>query len=249
MTSKRILLHLVLGCTAIPIGSPDGSAADPPKSFILRDGDRIVFLGDSITEAGTTAEGYITLFRLFCEVNGYEVESLNAGISGHKSNDMLARLQTDVIDKKPDWVSISCGVNDVWHFNHTPPQGIPLEDYQKNMTEIVERCRAAGIEILLLTATPIFENPDGAENIKLAEYNAFLRDLAKEKKLLLCDLFDAFLKQYRQKRTTENVLTTDGVHMNPKGYRLMAREILKTLGATPQEIGRAEKRWELQNNL
>ncbi|HQP97612.1 MAG TPA: SGNH/GDSL hydrolase family protein [bacterium] len=249
MTSKRILLHLVLGCTAIPIGSSDGNAADPPKSFILQDGNRIVFLGNSITEAGTTAEGYITLFRLFCDVNGYEIESLNAGISGHKSNDMLARLQTDVIDKKPDWVSISCGVNDVWHFNHTPPQGIPLEDYQKNMTEIVEHCTAAGIKILLLTATPIFENPDGPENTRLAAYNAFLRDLAKEKKLLLCDLSEACLKQYKEKRTTENVLTTDGVHMNPKGYRLMAREILRTLGATSQEIRQAEKRWELQNNL
>ena len=47
--------------------------------------------------------------------NGVEVEAAPAGIGGHKSNDMLARLERDVLSKKPQWMTLSCGVNDVWH--------------------------------------------------------------------------------------------------------------------------------------
>lgn len=210
--------------------------------FLVKEGGTIVFLGDSITQAGTGAEGYITLFKLACDAAGHRVEAINAGISGHKSNDMLARLQRDVIDRKPDWVSISCGVNDVWHGE----RGVPLPDYKKNMAEIVERCQRAGIEVLLLTATPIHEDPNSKENQKLAAYNEYLREMAKEKKVLLCDLNKAFLAVYEKKAVKENVLTTDGVHMNPDGNRLMAREIFRSLGATPGELERVQRLWQSQ---
>ncbi|NQT82312.1 SGNH/GDSL hydrolase family protein [bacterium] len=215
------------------------------NGFKLKDGETIVFLGDSITQAGTAAEGYITLFKLACDVTGHRIKFINSGISGHKSNDMLARLQKDVIDHHPDWVSISCGVNDVWHGE----RGVPLPDYKKNMTKIVDRCLAAGIKVLLLTATPIYEDPNSKENKKLAAYNDFLRQLAKEKKVLLCDLNEAFMSLYAKKRTKDNIWTTDGVHMKPRGNRLMAREIFRALGATRQEINRANWRWELKENL
>lgn len=216
------------------------------QNFILKDGDSIVFLGDSITQAGARPEGYVTLFKVFCGVNGFEVKVTNAGISGHKSNDMLARLQKDVLDHHPTWVSVSCGVNDVWHLFAHSGKGVPLPEYKENMTKIVERCQKAGAKVLLLTATPIYEDLNSKENQKLREYNVFLRWLAKEKGLVLCDLFEAFAKQYREKQVEENVLTTDGVHMKPKGNRLMAGEILRALGASGRQMRLAERRWELQ---
>lgn len=230
---------------AVALAISASSCLAAEKGFLLNDGETIVFLGDSITQAGTTTEGYITLFKLACDVTGHEIKVINAGISGHKSNDMLARLQRDVIDHHPSWVSISCGVNDVWHGE----RGVPLPDYRKNMTEIVDRCLAAGIKVLLLTATPIYEDPNSKENQKLAAYNDFLRQLARDKKVLLCDLNEAFTSIYVKKRSDEKLLTTDGVHMNPRGNRLMAREIFRALGATSQEINRANWRWELQGNL
>lgn len=223
--------------------------ANAQERFLLSDGETIVFLGDSITQAGTSTEGYISLIGVFLGVNGYEVDTVNAGISGHKSNDMLARLDADVLSHSPDWVSVSCGVNDVWHGFMENRQGVDLPEYQKNMTEIVERCQKAGAKVLLLTATPIHENPDSPENQKLRAYNAFLRELAKEKDLVLCDQFAAFEDLYEQKLNDRRVLTTDGVHMNPRGNRLMARTILRALGATNQEINRANRRWELVGNL
>jgi len=232
------VLFLILG--AYPMGFTDG--------FQLKDGDTVVFLGDSITEMGKQPEGYVTLFQLFCDVNGYEVKIVNAGIGGHKSNDMLARLEKDVLDHKPTWVSVSCGVNDVWHSFMENHQGVDLPDYQKNMTEIVDRCLQSGAKVVLLTATPIMEKLDNPENQKLKPYNDFLRKLAEDKKMILCDLNAVFQKWYREKQDDKNLLTTDGVHMNPRGNRVMASEIVKSLGATDRELAAAKQRWELVNN-
>lgn len=219
------------------------------NGFMLKDGDTIVFLGDSITQAASQPEGYISLIERFCGINGYEVKAVNAGISGHKSTDMLARLEKDVLSHKPNWVSISCGVNDVWHFSNPKLTGVALPEYQKNMTEIVEQCLKSGAKVLLLTATPIFEDLNSTENKKLIDYNDFLRNLAKEKDLVLCDLFAAFKTLYEQKLNDKNLLTTDGVHMQPRGNRLMAREILKALGAQGNQMRQAENEWELIGNM
>jgi lysophospholipase L1-like esterase len=217
-----------------------------PEGFqFKKDGETLVFLGDSITEMGKQPEGYVSLFRLFCDANGYKATIINAGIGGHKSNDMLARLEKDVLSHKPTWVSISCGVNDVWHSFMENHKGVDLPDYQKNMTEIVDRCLQSGARVVLLTATPILEKIDNPENQKLSDYNEFLRKLAKEKKIILCDLNQSFLSLYKKKENDKNLLTTDGVHMNPQGNRVMATEILKSLGATERELAEATKQWDL----
>ncbi|MDP8245847.1 MAG: SGNH/GDSL hydrolase family protein [Candidatus Hinthialibacter antarcticus] len=242
MFLRTIVLTIVISAICLPISAQQG--------FELKDGNTLVFLGDSITQAGTQPEGYITLFKLFCGVNGYDVNIINAGIGGHKSNDMLARLEKDVLAHKPDWVSFSCGVNDVWHSFNPKLKGVPLPDYKKNMTEIIDKIQQSGAKVLLLTATPIYENLQSDQNKKLADYNEFLRDFAKERGLMLCDLSKAFHDRLSKKMFPDKkLLTTDGVHMNPRGNRLMARGIVMSLGATYQERRRAENRWELVNNM
>jgi len=236
-----ILSIFALVLTALP---QSGAA----QEFKLHDGDSIVFLGDSITQAGKQPEGYTTLFKVFCDINGFEVDVINAGIGGHKSNDMLARLQKDVLSHNPTWVSISCGVNDVWHSFKEKPTGVPLPQYQKNMTEIVDRCLNSGAKVILLTSTPIYEKIDSAQNQKLKPYNVFLRQLAKDKKIILCDLSKIFLNLYGKKLRDDRLLTLDGVHMNPRGNRIMAAEIIKSLGGA-KHLRLAKKRWELINNM
>ena len=63
-----------------------------------------------------------------------KIEVIPAGVGGNTSKDMLARLDRDVLSKKPDWMTLSCGVNDVWH----GATGVPLDQYQQNITSIVE---------------------------------------------------------------------------------------------------------------
>ncbi len=243
MNSKTFFLLTLCVTVTLP-----GLCA-PPNAFAPQDGDTIVFLGDSITEAASKPEGFISLFDLFCGVNGYEVETINAGISGHKSNQMLERLERDVLAHKPDWVVISCGVNDVWHQFKFEPEGIELPDYKENMQSIIDRFQEAGVKILLLTATPIYENLNTEENKALQPYNEFLRELADEEDLLLADVNRTFQNWYKKKMNDKRLMTTDGVHLNPRGNRIMATEILRALGAKNPQIRQATKRWELVNNM
>jgi lysophospholipase L1-like esterase len=205
----------------------------------VKDGEKIAFLGDSITQGGMGPTGYVTLVIQGLKANGITATAIGAGISGHKSNDMLARLQRDVIDKKPDWMTLSCGVNDVWH----GPKGVPLDQYKQNIAQIVEKAQAAGIKVMILTATMITENPKEPNNEKLGAYNDFLRELAKEKKCLLGELNGAMQKELDEREKAGGVrgklLTSDGVHMNPLGNVMMASGVLRGFGLNDAQIAKA----------
>ena len=166
-----------------------------------------------------------------------------AGISGHKSNQMLQRLERDVLKKRPDWMTLSCGVNDVWH----GPRGVSLPDYKKNITAIVERAQAAGIKVMILTATMIKEDQSLPLNQKLVPYNEFLRELAREKGCVLADLnarMQAAVRTASGKPSGRNALTTDGVHMNPLGDMMMAGGILEAFGLDQERLAAVRKAWE-----
>jgi lysophospholipase L1-like esterase len=233
-TVATLMSTLLLSMTVIT--APVEAASIP-----LKNGQKIGFMGDSITQAGAEPQGYVTLVIRGLEANGIQVSSIPAGISGHKSNQMLERLDRDVLSKKPDWMTLSCGVNDVWH----GANGIPLEPYKKNITEIVEKCQAAGVKVMILTSTMIGEDAPNSNNQKLATYNAFLRDLAKKKKCRLADL-NADMQAAIAKAGPDhkgNLLTSDGVHMNPEGNRMMATGVLKAFGLSAKQLKKAQDSW------
>ena len=204
--------------------------------------------------------GYVRLVMAGLAANGVQAEPVPAGIGGHKSNDMLARLERDVISKKPQWMTLSCGVNDVWHGKG----GVPLDDaaaavegaydekvaergtYKKNIAEIVDRAQAAKIQVVLLTATVIHENLGSPENKKLAPFNDYLRDLAKDKKLRLADLNAIFQQRIiSENKPEQKVLTVDGVHMNAEGDKLMATWVLMAFGLDSEQIKKADAAWQV----
>jgi len=215
---------------------PTAGRADPA----VKNGEKIAFLGDSITQGGANnASGYVRLVISGLEANGIKATMIPAGISGHKSNQMLERLDKDVIGKQPDWMTLSCGVNDVWH----GANGVPLDAYKKNITAIVDRAQAAGIKVMILTATMIREDATNSENQQLAPYNEFLRQLAAEKKCLLADLNADMHAALKPGPQHDHQLTSDGVHMNPLGDRMMARGILKAFGLSDAQIKTADEVW------
>jgi lysophospholipase L1-like esterase len=215
---------------------PAVGRADPA----VKNGEKIAFLGDSITQGGANnASGYVRLVISGLEANGIKATMIPAGISGHKSNQMLERLDKDVIGKQPDWMTLSCGVNDVWH----GANGVPLDAYKKNITAIVDRAQAAGIKVMILTATMIREDATNSENQQLAPYNDFLRQLAAEKKCLLADLNADMHAALKPGPQHDHQLTSDGVHMNPLGDRMMARGILKAFGLSDTQIKTADEVW------
>ena len=226
------LFHLALLITAAPLAL----AQIPIKS-----GDKVAFLGDSITQQGKSSpSGYVNLVSSALAANGVKIEVIGAGISGHKSDQMLDRLERDVLSKKPQWMTLSCGVNDVWHGE----KGVSFDDYKKNITRIIDQAQAAGIKVVLLTSTMIGEDQANPNNLKLVPYNEFLRSLAKEKTLVLADL-NAEMQEAVSKANTpgKNALTGDGVHMAFPGNRMMATGILKSLGLDAKELAKAQDAW------
>jgi lysophospholipase L1-like esterase len=209
--------------------------------IIIQKNDTIAFLGDSITKAGGKPGGYCHLIIESLNQQGLQVTPIYAGISGQKSNQMLARLKKDVLSHQPQWMTLSCGVNDVWHGE----RGVELEAYKKNITSIVDKAQAAGVKVIILTATMIKEDPLNELNQKLKGYNEFLLQLSKDKKCLLVDL-NAIMQatiQTMEKNHKGHTVTTDGVHMNAAGNIMMAKGILEAIGFTPEALEGIEKDW------
>lgn len=254
-SKAAVLAVFAIASTIVP--------ATAKEKLAVKSGETIAFLGDSITANGNRKGGYVQLVMQALKSEGLEVTHIPAGKSGNKSNNMLERLDSDVISKKPHWMLLSCGVNDVWHFQLMLGQrtfeGMPLDDYKKNITEIIDTAQKAGIQVMVLTSTMISEDPKHELNQMLEGYNAFLREIAKEKKCLLADLnkdMQEQLKDMPDKKGKaggfgnlknnsgiQNKLTSDGCHMNPEGNKMMARGILRAFGMSKSDLKKAEKDW------
>ena len=211
------------------------SAAFASGELLVKSGDSLAFLGDSITQQGQESPGgYVSLVLRSLAVEGVYVKPVKAGVSGHKSNDMLARLDRDVLAKKPKVMTLSCGVNDVWHQDWN--KGVPLEDYKKNITAIFDKCAASNCQVVVLTAT-MFEKPEMEKfkhNVSIAPYNEWLREEAKRRGYPVADLNADMWKAHAADPSVK--LTRDSVHMRPEGDRLMARGVLRALGMAEARV-------------
>jgi lysophospholipase L1-like esterase len=236
-TSKRTLILAVSAIACLSFANKSTAAG-----IAVANGQKIALMGDSITQQGAKGpSGYVNLVISGLAANGVNATAIPAGISGHKSNQMLARLEKDALSKKPDWMTLSCGVNDVWH----GAKGVALDQYKENITKIIDQCQAANVKVMILTSTMIKEDQANELNQKLAPYNEFLKTIAKEKNCLLADL-NADMQAAVAKATATpkvNLLTRDGVHMNAAGNRMMATGVLKAFGMTDEQIATAEKQW------
>ncbi|MDT8388932.1 MAG: SGNH/GDSL hydrolase family protein [Lentisphaeria bacterium] len=237
VTGAAVVLAGLIMAGSGQTGRADETA--PP----VTSGQTIAFLGDSITAAGAKPGGYCQLVLQGLKKEDLDVKGVFAGISGHKSNQMLARLEKDVLSKKPDWMTLSCGVNDVWH----GARGVKLEDYKTNITAIVDQAQAAGVKVMILTSTMIKEVQDNDLNQKLVPYNDFLRELAREKGCRLADLnaeMREALNRFPENAPVGTRLTTDGVHMNAYGNIMMAKGVLKAFGLSDETLAACESDWK-----
>lgn len=219
------------------------AAALTGSELKIKNGESLAFLGDSITQQGwTNPYGYLHLVGTALKSKGVEIKIIPAGISGHKSTNMNARMERDVVKKNPVWMTLSCGVNDVWHGAH----GVSLDRYKKEITSILDKADKAGIKVIVLTATMIKEDAQNELNKKLIPYNEFLRQIARERKYLLADLNADMQKIVAESKAKNpkyrgNFLTSDGVHMAGAGNEMMARGILKQFGMTDAELDKVKE--------
>jgi lysophospholipase L1-like esterase len=214
-------------------------AQTPPDNLLVKSGQTVAFMGDSITGMGWSVPGgYIHLVVDGLGAIGVKITPIPAGVGGDGSRKMLARVDADVIAKKPDWMTLSCGVNDVG--------SLTLEEFSKNITAIVDKAQAAGIQVMILPPTPICEAAK-LDKItdKLQSYVDFMKQLAKERHLPCADIHQAYLDHIAAVHQPDNpnVVTVDGIHPNPEGHLCFAKTILAAFGATPEQLATAEKAW------
>jgi lysophospholipase L1-like esterase len=207
--------------------------ADPPA---LKKGEKIVFLGDSITQAGVSPKGYVTRIKtaLAEKHKDLGIEVVGAGVSGNKVPDLQKRLEKDVLAKKPTLVVIYIGINDVWHGETDPAKGTPKDKYEAGLKEIIGKIKDAGARVVLCTPTVIGEKKAGTNKLdaKLDEYAEVSRKVAKDSGAQLCDLRKAFgdhLAKNNSDDKERGVLTTDRVHLNDAGNKLVAETILAAI--------------------
>ncbi|HLK16597.1 MAG TPA: SGNH/GDSL hydrolase family protein [Fimbriimonadaceae bacterium] len=222
--------------------------SSPPLPKLLEGVYRIVSMGDSITAANDPGHGYVAVLRsrLRALNPDQNFELINVGIGGQKAPDMLGRWDRDVIQKNPDLVTLSVGINDVWHgfYDNHPngdgPKGVDIETYRSDVAKMVDSALAHHMKLVLVSPTVITEDATKLENRKLQGYVDAERQIARERHVPFVDLHATFVKRLSQLRTGPNDstlhLTTDGVHMQPAGDNLMAYTILLGMGVPKEEL-------------
>jgi lysophospholipase L1-like esterase len=215
--------------------------ADTPKELQLKQGDTIVTIGDSITEqAGYVHDLDAVIAQQYADLK--IPKAINKGISGQKAEDLVARFDKDVVQLKPTYVTVSIGINDVWHRVKQPHDPKVLAAYRENVAKMVDMAQAAGIKVILLTPTVIEENPNSEGNQRLAAYVDAVKQIAAEKKCQVVNLHGIFLDALKKKPKdlSGNWLTTDGVHMKAEGNAIMAIGILRALGVPDAKIAASD---------
>lgn len=209
---------------------------------------RILFQGDSITDAGRVYQDFYSLgvgYPLLVHaslgtdrVGEYEV--LNRGISGNRIVDVYARIKADFINLQPDYASIYIGVNDAWH-EIDCQNGVDTSKFEKIYTMLLDEVYAACPNIKLILLAPFVvegvatcnteSNPHRLEQFQkdVGEKAAVVRKLAEKYAIPCIDLQAAFDEAC--KKAEPSYWTQDGVHPTPCGHELVKRLWLEAFAA------------------
>ena len=205
---------------------------------------KVVFLGDSITQnAVINSEDFKGFISLLEENVDQNTELVGKGIGGDKVSDLLTRYRDDVIKLNPDMVFIYIGINDVWH-KYDYGTGTDIDLYENGLRQIITDLKENGVEVILCTPTVIGENKGEfilvnqfkdietmqIMNNDLDDYSDVIRKLSREFDTKLLDLrkiFMEYISENNPENKSKGVLTTDGVHLNNLGSKLIADEMIR----------------------
>jgi len=195
---------------------------------------RVVFLGDSITDA----------WRL----NEYfgDRDVINRGIGGQVTSQMLARMKADVIDLRPEAVLVLAGTNDI-------ARSAPLGAIENNLSMIADLAAAHNIKPLFASVLPVsdyhkdvnpaFEMTKVRPPQQIAALNEWIRAFCRERNYIYVDYFSAMADA---NGLLKSELADDGLHPNSQGYRVMAPLALAAIDKTAAPQAKPKKRrWPL----
>jgi len=227
--------------------APLVSARAAPGAFFLRDGDTVVFYGDSITEQqhyGRDIETYV-----LTRYPNSHVKFINSGwtsdvVSGGKGGPAETRIRRDVLPYHPTVVTILLGMNDgeYTHFKQSN-----YDSYSAGLTALVDRLtkELPGVRLTLLSPTFYDEGAPGSRhfhgyNDVLLKFRDFVKTLGGRRDILAVDLNAPLAEATRRGRARDPrfTLVPDGIHPNEAGQAIMAAAILKAwrASAEPTEV-------------
>lgn len=198
----------------------------------------ILFQGDSITDAGRSREiernggwGYATLVKAKL---GYEnpgkYQFYNRGVGGDRIVDVYARINTDIIQLKPDVMSILAGVNDVWSQIRWENGSSP-EKYGKIYSMLIEEVKEALPDIKIMILEPFVLHGEATNefwdrfNCEVRAIAAKARETAQKYDLPFVELQRLFDEAYPL--APEGYWLGDGVHPAAAGHEIIKREWIK----------------------
>lgn len=218
------------------------AAADTPPAFEIKDGDCIVFYGDSITDQRlytTFTETYIVT-----RFPNWNVRFVHSGWSGDRvggggGGPVDVRLQRDVIAYKPTLVTIMLGMNDG---NVAPYNQSTFDNYARGYEHIVNELKKAlpGLRMTLIEPSPYDDvtRPPGFEggyNATLIRFGQFIRELAQRENVGVADLnasvVEATTKAFGANPELAKTINPDRVHPSEAGHLLMAAALLDAWNA------------------
>lgn len=222
-----IIMMLLAGCgpqESAPTQSTPAVATEPAASQpvsapepVQDDRYTIVMLGDSLT-AGFDLPARDALPEQLSSLlkrNGFDVNIINAGVSGDTTAGGLARYDWSVKSANPDMVIVALGANDF--FNR-----VPAATARKNLAGIVERAQADDIQVIL-ASVEAGDNPD--EDPRIEEYSVIYSELSAEYDVpLLVDIL-------RGVSGDLSLVQLDGLHPTRDGVKIMATRMGKFIGA------------------
>jgi lysophospholipase L1-like esterase len=226
---------LAVSGTAIALQRPGQSGRLPrvARQLASRLPVRIVAFGSSSTEGvGATSPSATYPARLETELNqalpgeAKHVSVLNRGVGGEDVDDMLARLDRDVLAAKPDLVIWQTGSND-------PLRSVPLARFFEETKAGIGKMRAAGLDVMLMEPQwcPKLQETAGADL-----YREAVRSVGSELAVPVIRRADLMRKWVAENRLSSNqLLSKDGFHMTDGGYALLAREIANEILSAAQQ--------------
>jgi len=215
-------------------------AAEAP--FFFRDGDRVVMIGDSITEQ-LLHSNYVESYVL-SRFPRWNLRFRNVGIGGDTSTGGNGRTQRDILSFNPTTVTITFGMNDGGY--RVPPDPARVEAYGKGLQGMMDQMAGKGLRIAVLSSSPVEKKEDGPAmqgyNETLERFAEVASVVAHRNGATFVDQFHphvAALQKARDASASNRVNGGDAVHPGPPGQLLMAWAILKGLRA-PALVSSAE---------
>lgn len=215
--------------------------------MIFENGDRVVFAGDSVTDSGRkrpygeglwegVGTGYVRNVDSILSVLYPEklIHITNVGCSGATSTNMLNDWATNVEALNPDYVFFMIGANDVWRQFDEPGQyseSYTPEVYRKNLEEVCKRTAPKVKGLFAISPFYMEANDNDAMKKRMVEYASICKEVVEANGGTYIDVQGEFDKHLAYRYPA--YISWDRVHPNWVGSVIIAKEVLKAIGADP----------------